>query len=129
VRISGIKVGSIESATLDPKTFQAIVKLSIEKTVQLPVDSVATITSSGLLGDKFLQLVPGADDKIIEPGGRIRFTQPPVNLEALLGQYVFSTSSTSKPAADAPPPSGPAPSEPSTPQPTTPQPSHDPARK
>lgn len=91
VRISGIKVGTIISQELDPNTYQAVVKFSINNSVKLPVDTVATITSSGLLGDKYMQLVPGADDKMIPPGGEIKITQPPVSLEAMLGQYVFST--------------------------------------
>jgi phospholipid/cholesterol/gamma-HCH transport system substrate-binding protein len=102
VRISGIKVGTILSTTLDPKTFQAIVRMSIDKAIDVPTDTVATITSAGLLGDKFLQLVPGADDKTIPPGGDIKFTQPPVNLESLLGQAVFSTPSKSPDAAPKP---------------------------
>ena len=103
VRISGIKVGTIASTTLDKKTFQAIVRMTIDKSIALPTDTVATITSSGLLGDKFLQLVPGADDAVIAPGGVIKFTQAPMNLESLLGQAVFSAQGTPKPAADAAP--------------------------
>jgi phospholipid/cholesterol/gamma-HCH transport system substrate-binding protein len=103
VRISGIKVGTVLSTVLDPKTFQAVVRIKIDKSVELPVDTVASITSSGLLGDKFVQLAPGGDDKIIPPGGTIKFTQASVNLESLLGQAVFSAQNTAKtPAPDAP---------------------------
>ncbi len=90
VRISGIKVGTILSQELDPKTFQAVLHLNIQDSIKLPVDTVASITSAGLLGEKFLSLEPGADDKTIDPGGQIRFTQPPISLESLLGQAVFS---------------------------------------
>ena len=90
VRVSGIKVGSIISQRLDPKTFVAIVRMSIDPTVQLPVDTVATISSSGLLGDKYLELAPGNEDEILKPGGQIQHTQSPMSLESLIGQYIFS---------------------------------------
>jgi phospholipid/cholesterol/gamma-HCH transport system substrate-binding protein len=90
VRISGIKVGSVISATLDPKTFLATVQMSVQPSVKLPDDSVAEIVSSGLLGDKYMSLVPGGSEKDLQPGGRIKFTQSSVNLEHLIGQMMFS---------------------------------------
>jgi phospholipid/cholesterol/gamma-HCH transport system substrate-binding protein len=90
VRISGIKVGTILSASLDPKTYQAELKLTIDNAVKLPEDSVAQITSSSLLGDNVLELVPGASDTMLQPGGTIQFTQSPTSLQSLLGQAVFS---------------------------------------
>jgi phospholipid/cholesterol/gamma-HCH transport system substrate-binding protein len=90
VRISGIKVGSIVSQTLDAKTFVAVVKMSIDPSIKLPVDTVATITSAGLFGDKYLSLEPGNEDDLIKPGGEIDHTQSPMSLESLIGQYIFS---------------------------------------
>lgn len=92
IRISGIKVGTILSETLDPATFQAIVVLSIDKTIKLPEDTVAKVSSSGLLGDKYLQLEPGNSDNNIPPGGLIKMTQSSVSLESLFGQVAFSLS-------------------------------------
>ena len=97
VRISGIKVGSIISETLDPTTFLAIVKISVNPNVKLPDDTVAEILSSGLLGDKYLALVPGSSDKDLQAGGEIKFTQSPVSLEDLIGKYIFSAGGTPKP--------------------------------
>ena len=90
VRIAGVKVGSILSETLDPKTFLATVRMSIDPAYQLPDDTVAEIISSGLLGDRFMALVPGGSEQMIPPGGRIKFTQSPVSLENLIGQMIFS---------------------------------------
>jgi phospholipid/cholesterol/gamma-HCH transport system substrate-binding protein len=101
VRISGIKVGSIISQTLDPTTFLAVVRMSIDPTIKLPSDSVAEILSSGLLGDKFLALVPGAADDMLKPGGVIKFTQSPMSLENLIGQYIFSQGQSKKGDGDA----------------------------
>ena len=103
VRVSGIKVGSIMSQSLDPKTYLAIVKLSIDPTIKLPVDTVATVASSGLLGDKYLSLVPGNEDEMIKPGGVIEHTQPPMNIESLIGQYIYGQNNAAK-KPDAPAP-------------------------
>ena len=90
VRIAGVKVGSIVSASLDPKTFLADVRMSINPAYKLPDDTVAEIVSPGLLGDRYLALVPGGSDQMIPPGGRIKYTQSPVSLENLIGQMIFS---------------------------------------
>jgi phospholipid/cholesterol/gamma-HCH transport system substrate-binding protein len=106
VRISGIKVGSVISQELDPKTFVAVVKMSIDPTIKLPVDTVATISSVGLFGDNFLSLEPGNEDDVIKPGGEIDHTQSPMSLQSLIGQYIFSQQ-PQKPSGDgASPPAG-----------------------
>ncbi|HEY1507172.1 MAG TPA: outer membrane lipid asymmetry maintenance protein MlaD [Stellaceae bacterium] len=90
VRISGIKVGSITSETLDPKTFQAIVQMSVDPAIKLSVDSVAQITSSGLLGDNFISIEPGNEDDLIPAGGTITHTQAQMSLENLIGQVIYN---------------------------------------
>ena len=90
VRISGIKIGSVTAAVLDPKTFLADVRMNIEPVIKLPDDTVAEIVSAGLLGDKYMSLVPGGSDKTIPPGGKIQYTQSSVSLENLIGQMIFS---------------------------------------
>lgn len=102
VRISGIRVGSVVSQELDPKTFVAVVRLSIEPSIKLPVDTVAAITSSGLFGDNYVSLEPGNEDEIIKPGGQIEHTQSPMNLQSLIGQYIFSQSPQKKDDGSAP---------------------------
>jgi phospholipid/cholesterol/gamma-HCH transport system substrate-binding protein len=91
VRISGVKVGTVLADDLDPKTFLARLRMSIDPAIQLPEDTVAQVTSSGLLGDKYMSLTPGGSDKNIPPGGTIRYTQSSVSLENLIGQMIFST--------------------------------------
>jgi phospholipid/cholesterol/gamma-HCH transport system substrate-binding protein len=103
VRISGIKVGSIVSQTLDPKTYLAVVRMTIDPSVKLPTDTVAQIASSGLLGDKYLSLLPGGADETIPAGGRIQFTQPAISLESLIGQYIFSNQQSGAAAKDGQP--------------------------
>jgi phospholipid/cholesterol/gamma-HCH transport system substrate-binding protein len=90
VQISGVKVGSVASVTLDPETFLARVHLSIEDGIKLPEDTAALISSTSLLGGRFLALEPGAAEDMLGAGGKIQFTQAPQNLEQLLGQFIFS---------------------------------------
>ncbi len=96
VKISGIKVGSVMSQTLDPKTFFATLTISMDPAIKLPVDSVATIASPGLLGDKFLSIEPGNEDQTIPPGGRITHTQSGMSLESLIGQMIYGQAQQKK---------------------------------
>lgn len=98
VRMSGIKIGSVLSTRLDPVTYLADVRLSIENDVRLPVDSTARILTDGLLGNPYLAIEPGADDKMIAPGGEIARTQDPLNLVDLIGRFIFSSPGAGPPA-------------------------------
>jgi phospholipid/cholesterol/gamma-HCH transport system substrate-binding protein len=92
VRVSGIKVGSIVTQRLDPQTFQAVVTVSMDPSIKLSTDSVAQITSSGLLGDKYISIEPGNEDDLIPPGGAITHTQAAMSLENLIGQVIYNQS-------------------------------------
>ncbi|MCB1970379.1 MAG: outer membrane lipid asymmetry maintenance protein MlaD [Geminicoccaceae bacterium] len=96
VRVSGIKVGKILSQTLDPASYRAVVSFSVESSIELPIDSSAAITSSGLLGGKYLALVPGAEDIMLKDGEEVTLTQNSVNLEDLIGQMIFSQANGSR---------------------------------
>jgi phospholipid/cholesterol/gamma-HCH transport system substrate-binding protein len=90
VRIAGVKVGSVTSERIDPKTFQAIVTLSVRDGIELPTDTAAEITSESLLGGKYINLSPGGADADLKPGQAITITQSSVSLEQLLGKFIFS---------------------------------------
>ena len=90
VKISGIKVGKVLAQQLDPATFRAEVTFSVRDGIEVPADSSAAIVSSGLLGGKYLSLVPGGDDLLLKDGGEITLTQSSVNFEDLIGRYIFS---------------------------------------
>ncbi len=89
VRSAGVTVGRVTGITLDPKSFQGVVSMEINKDIQFPKDSSAKILTAGLLGDQYIGIEPGADDKNMEPGGRIVQTQSAVVLENLIGQLLF----------------------------------------
>ena len=95
VRMAGVKIGSVVSTGVDPKTYQAMVRFSVASTLRLPRDSSAEVTSDGLLGGKFLALVPGGDDKMLADGGEVTITQSALSLEQLLGKFIFSVSDLS----------------------------------
>src|SRR5262249_46458899 len=65
VRINGIKVGTVLGQTIDKESFNAVVTLSVSPDIHLPDDTVATVDSSGLLGDKYLKLIPGQSKKML----------------------------------------------------------------
>ena len=90
VRISGVKVGTVQDVALNPITFLAQVTLLIDAGIELPLDTAALISSESLLGGLYLGLEPGSEEDYIEAGGQIEYTQAPQNLEQLLGQFIFS---------------------------------------
>ena len=90
VRISGIKVGSVLDQTLDPETYRAEVRFSLREDVRLPADTSAAVVSNGLLGGKYLALVPGGDIEMLEDGDEVTLTQSAVNLEDLIGHMIYS---------------------------------------
>lgn len=91
VKISGVKVGTVKSQNLDPSDFQASLSLNISSNVKLPYDSSIKVSSEGLLGSKYLAISPGSQDEFLEDGDQIEFTQSSVNLEELLGKFIFSS--------------------------------------
>jgi phospholipid/cholesterol/gamma-HCH transport system substrate-binding protein len=108
VRISGIKVGKVTAMSLDPVTFRAEVRFSVAAGIEVPSDSSASVASASLLGGKYLSIVPGGDTEVLKPGGEITLTQSSVNLEELLGKFIFSSS----PAGSGPASSGSGPPAP-----------------
>ncbi len=88
VRSAGVVVGRIDSVRLDPKTFQGVVTLHVQRTYQFPKDTVAKILTAGLLGDQYIGLEPGGDDASLAEGETIAQTQSAVVLENLIGQFM-----------------------------------------
>ena len=89
VTLSGVKVGTVTSVALDPKTYQAIVRLSVAPNVNLPADTNAKIVSESLLGGTVVALEPGSDDKRIRADGEIQNTQDSIPLTELIAKFMF----------------------------------------
>ena len=90
VRSAGVVVGRITSITLDAKTYQGVVALEIDRAYNFPKDSSAKILTAGLLGDQYVGLEPGGDEKNLVVGDVIKQTQSAVVLENLISQFLFS---------------------------------------
>ena len=88
VRTAGVTVGRVKSIQLDPKSYQGVVTLDIDKGYKFPRDTSAKILTAGLLGDQYVGLEPGGDDKDLAAGGVIAQTQSAVVLENLIGQFI-----------------------------------------
>lgn len=106
VRIAGVKVGNVSKLTLDPVTYQAVGVVTLAGDVKVPTDTVAQISSEGLLGGKYLSLEIGGAAEVLPAGGKFEYTQAAPNLEQLLGQVIFNSSQNkaaeAAPAAPAP---------------------------
>jgi phospholipid/cholesterol/gamma-HCH transport system substrate-binding protein len=108
VRVSGIKVGRVASQSLDPTSFQAVLELSIDKNLKLPVDSAASVTTEGLLGGTYIALTPGGDTAMLKPGEEIIETSGSADLMSLVGSMVNRSGDA---PAEAPAAAAPAPAQ------------------
>lgn len=88
VRLAGVKVGTITALSLNPVTYYADALVEVDATLQLPTDSAILISSEGLLGGNFVELVPGGAEEILAPGDEIEDTQGSVSLLTLLMKWV-----------------------------------------
>lgn len=101
VRSAGVLVGRVKAITLDTKTYQAKVTMTIDKRYQFDTDTYAKVLTSGLLGEQYIGLSVGGSDEMLKPGATIHNTQPAVVLENLIGKLINmigSGSSKPKPA-------------------------------
>ena len=101
VRSAGVTVGRVSGIALDGKTFQGVVTLDIDKGYQFPKDSSAKILTAGLLGDQYVGLEAGGDEKNLAAGDVIRQTQSAVVLENLIGQFLFNKAAEAGTATDS----------------------------
>lgn len=89
VEIAGVNVGKVDTISLDPEIQIAKIKMMINQDVKLADDTMASVKTSGLIGDKYIKLRPGGSDFTIEPGGTIAETESALDIEELVSKYVF----------------------------------------
>ncbi|MEX2147725.1 MAG: outer membrane lipid asymmetry maintenance protein MlaD [Candidatus Rokuibacteriota bacterium] len=87
VEIAGVEIGRVESIGL--ADYQARVVLRVHSGITLQEDSIASIKTKGLIGEKYVRISPGGSDKLIQPNGKIREVEAPVDFEELLSKYIF----------------------------------------
>ena len=94
-KAAGVVVGRVERIKFDPTTYQAVVTIKIDHAYQFTTDTIASILTSGLLGEVYIGLDSGGDTKMLPDGGRIAKTQSALVLEKLIGQFLFDKAATS----------------------------------
>jgi phospholipid/cholesterol/gamma-HCH transport system substrate-binding protein len=90
VKLGGVVVGHVIDENLDPQTYAAVVQVQINNSIKLPSDTSASISSDGLLGGNYVGLSPGGSDTMLAPGQSFAVTQSAINIEDLLGKFIFS---------------------------------------
>jgi phospholipid/cholesterol/gamma-HCH transport system substrate-binding protein len=96
VRIGGVKIGSVLEQRIDPSDFRAVVVFSVRDDLKLPEDTVAAITSDGLLGGKYLRLEPGRTQAVLAANATLKNTRDALSLEDMLGRAIFLLSEGEK---------------------------------
>ena len=94
VKAAGVVVGRVDRVRFDPKTYRAVVTLSIDQGYPFSKDTIASILTSGLLGEVYIGLDAGGDTQMLVDGSMITKTQSAVVLEKLIGQFLFDKAST-----------------------------------
>lgn len=93
VKLSGIKIGYIDNVTLENGTYFAVARLKIKKGIDIPSDSRAIVSTSGLLGGKYIRINPGSADDNLKENGKFKFTQSSINIEDLISKLMYSLTS------------------------------------
>ncbi|MGN7614062.1 outer membrane lipid asymmetry maintenance protein MlaD [Magnetococcales bacterium HHB-1] len=90
VEIAGVEVGRIDAIALDEE-YEAHVVMKIDRAVPIQKDAIASIRTKGLIGDRYIKITPGASDKTIKDGGRLRQTEPAIDFEELISQFIHGS--------------------------------------
>ena len=91
IELAGVVVGKVSGIELDTGDYEAVVQLNIDKQVELQDDSIASIRTAGIIGDKYIKISPGGSDIILEAGDEIEETEPAISLEELVSKYIFDS--------------------------------------
>ena len=94
VTLSGVKIGSVTGFTLDPKTYQAVVRMNVAPTVKLPADTHAKVVSESLLGGMVIVLEPGGDTRMLKAGDEIDNGQGAIPLSELIAKFIFGSTNS-----------------------------------
>jgi len=89
VTMYGIKVGQVERLSMDQDKQMALVELRVQRGIKIYDDAIASIKTEGLIGDRYVSIDPGGGGDVLKPGGTIIETQPPVDINELIGKYAF----------------------------------------
>ncbi|MBW1988014.1 MAG: outer membrane lipid asymmetry maintenance protein MlaD [Deltaproteobacteria bacterium] len=102
VRMAGVQIGRVDKVGLNPERLVAEISMNIDPEVEIPEDSTAAINTSGLIGDKFVQVSPGGSLEPLKPGDYFQETRSAVDILDLVGKYVFGNVTDKKSKGDGP---------------------------
>jgi phospholipid/cholesterol/gamma-HCH transport system substrate-binding protein len=88
VEIAGVEVGKVKTVNID-EDYRALISIIIEKDIKIQEDAIASIRTQGLIGEKYIEISPGGSEKTLTDGGTIRQTESAIDLEKIIGKYVF----------------------------------------
>lgn len=91
VEMAGVKVGKVDAIRFNPDDYLAEVTIALDKAVRVPEDSIASIRTAGIIGDRFVKLSAGGSETMLANGGEIFETEPSINLEELISKYIFES--------------------------------------
>ena len=89
VEIAGVQVGQVDAIRFDQARQMAMVRLKIQKNIVLTDDVIASVKTSGLIGDRYIKLTPGGSELVLKPGDQITETESAIDFEELISKYVF----------------------------------------
>lgn len=96
IKIAGIKVGIVDKITLEHDNYYAVLHLKINKGVNIPTDSTALVSTTGILGSRYIKINPGANTENFANGDKIKITQPALNIEDLINKLVYTFTTNTK---------------------------------
>jgi phospholipid/cholesterol/gamma-HCH transport system substrate-binding protein len=91
IEIAGVKVGKVTHIELDKESFESVATFVFDNGFMLADDTIASIRTAGIIGDKFVKISPGASDEILKSGDEIIETEPSISIEELVSKYIFSS--------------------------------------
>jgi phospholipid/cholesterol/gamma-HCH transport system substrate-binding protein len=89
IEIAGVPVGKVEDIRIDATRYEAVVTMQIDNGIVLQEDSIASVRTAGIIGDRYIDISPGGSDVELHDGGRIVETESAINLEELVSKYIF----------------------------------------
>jgi phospholipid/cholesterol/gamma-HCH transport system substrate-binding protein len=90
VQVAGVVIGSVEAIELGPENF-AVLVMRLQKQVQVPVDSIASVKSQGIIGDKYIQISLGGDGELLKEGEVVTETESAIDIESLISKFAFGS--------------------------------------
>ncbi|MEA3411507.1 MAG: outer membrane lipid asymmetry maintenance protein MlaD [Pseudomonadota bacterium] len=94
VELAGVRIGRVSRIDLDGEDYEAVVEITIDEGVRLQEDTIASIRTQGIIGDRFIKLSPGGSDDYLQPGEEIADTESAILLEELISKYIFESDSS-----------------------------------